>query len=132
MELNEIFYKAKKHLLTQNAKSGIQIEGSPKLSCMYKDGDGRKCAVGIFFLDDERTDYVGCEWSGLGSMPVQSELIRAGVLTQQDCNLGAPYSKFDLLRNLQHIHDTHEVEYWPTAINQLQKEFGIPDEGGVS
>lgn len=132
MELNEIFYKAKKHLLTQNAKSGMQIEGDLKLSCMYKDGNGLKCAVGAFFLDDGKTDYRSCEWNGLTSSPVQAELIRAGVLTWNDC-IDPPLSgKHSLLRNFQHIHDTRDVEYWPILIDALQKQFGIPDEGGVS
>lgn len=140
MELNEIFQKVKNHLLNQNAKSGTLREdfkldkfgANPPfnpISCMYKDPNGNKCAVGCLFVDDENTKYVWCENKSISDSNVQDELIRAGVLTQEDCHLGFHHGKFHLLHELQQIHDWEKVEDWPECLSNLAKSFGINTNG---
>lgn len=104
--LRDIFEQAKAHLLSQNAKSYCEGDQS---SCAYRSADGLKCAVGIFLSDkvalENNNDGVG-------------ELL---------ANVGwdIPVKTFNLLKNLQGVHDNRVVENWPILLDHLERNtFG--------
>jgi hypothetical protein len=84
----EVFDKVKKHLLTQRAKS----EGD--FGCLYRGPHGRKCAVGCLIPDEMYKRSL--EGVTFGNDVVVQCLLK---------DTGVPESSFDMLRDLQQLHD---------------------------
>ena len=106
MTKQEIFTKVATHLLTQKAKS-INNYGN----CCYLTPDGKTCAVGCLFEDDEYSpdmeDNSVRSLSGMGLLP--ERLIG--------------HEKF--LTELQIIHDDVEPIKWKTRLKKFAEDNNL-------
>ena len=130
MTIQEVFTKAKEHLLRQNAKANDPDR--PRV-CFYRDpsGSGRKCPVGALILDE----FYRPEFEGKSARnPVIQDALRAsGVPVEEDKNKDyiAPLVRrekvpvFALLLELQRIHDDREVSSWEKELQGLATDFGL-------
>lgn len=100
--LQEIFDQAAKHLLTQNEKSQDIINGI--LTCVYRQSNELKCAVGVFIADDEY------------SLEMERVAIESSRFDRFFIN--ANNQRF-FLDNLQEIHDNRLVKEWKGALINL-------------
>lgn len=113
MDLQEIFDRVAKHLLTQNAKSINTDNGRPE--CRYRSNDGLKCAVGCLIPDEFYTSSM--EGVGIRNLKVSGPLRRAGVVdTQEDLNF---------LFSLQRIHDDSPPEEWSYRLAILARQHDL-------
>ena len=101
MTPQRIFNKAARHLLKQNKKS----EDFLSRRCMYRGPNGLKCAVGCLIPDSK---YV-------------PNMEDKTVYMLINMNLAPLYftEHFELLRNLQKIHDTCDVNAWRDSLQNL-------------
>lgn len=94
----EVFDQVATHLLHQGQKS-MEIVGT---GCAYRGSYGLKCAAGCLMSDNEWSSGMeGKRWRDL-------------VL---ECSV--PTDHFDLIRQLQNIHDAREPECWLERLNDL-------------
>lgn len=110
MEL--VFEQISTHLLTQNAKS-IDGKDDTNQNCMYRSYEGLKCAVGCVITDAEYTpDIEG------------TSVIEEGVLGRVSRSLGFVLTEADedLLRRLQIVHDSHDVQDWPHKLAEIREK----------
>ena len=109
----EVFNKVKKHLLTQNERSVIYINGD---TCGYRGDNGISCAIGILIPDEiynpcmEGNDV----YELLEAFPV--------VALQLDLN---GLEDTDFLSELQNIHDHNSPEKWPTLLQKSAEEHKL-------
>ena len=84
-----------------------------KLTCVYSNGYGLKCAVGWLIPDAEYD-------KSMEGLPVD-ELITGGALTSE--RTAEFRSNEDLLYSLQAVHDNFSVAKWPERFRDVAKEF---------
>jgi hypothetical protein len=96
-----------RHLLTQNAKS---INGA---LCMYRDLEGRKCAVGVLISDEEyEPDMETCSATTLKC--------------KFNCKAleGLPEK---LLNDAQIVHDNYDPKDWVVKLRALAERYNLSD-----
>lgn len=102
----EIFDKVAKHLITQSAKS----INHPDWFCRYRADNGLKCAVGCLIKDEDyRSDIEG-----------QSICQISKVFTNIDID-----ESIELLRSLQHCHDSFYVTNWKQKLIEIGKFYNL-------
>ena len=105
-ELLDIVYK---HLMSQNAKSMMVVEGG--FSCAYRGKDGLKCAIGILIADEDyRAD--------MERLAAQNLLAKGACLRHLAVH-------HELIAALQHIHDYRLVEDWDRGLRATAVAFGL-------
>lgn len=115
----EIYDHVVRHLLTQNEKS---LSGN---TCMYRDEEGNKCAVGCLIPDDVYKLY-GVLIEGLVMFDIINEdengrpLIK--VLKMSKVNL---LTSTDLLCALQDVHDSHQPVYWKRQLESVGRAYAL-------
>lgn len=110
MNIKEVAYKVKDHLLTQNEKS-IYITGE----CQYRGPNGLMCAVGCLIKDefyDSTMEGMGADYD-----EVTDALIKSGV--DDDYNI------FNMLLELQMCHDDYSPSEWPERLDDIFHSYGI-------
>ena len=108
-----IFNKVSEHLLKQNAKS------TNKKLCLYRDGNGMKCAIGCLISDEFYTPELEGKcllWDG-DKTAVFRALEKSGIYTDK-----LPIS---LLSALQQIHDTESPSDWPDSLTYLKCRYNL-------
>ena len=127
----ELFDKVSKHLLTQNAKS---VRFRPVYDqwpeCRYRGDNHLSCAVGC--LIDDKYYNPDCEGvsvpTDLANISSYSEdkrpLVLANSLTKS-LGYSLNTAELSLLRSLQFIHDTYEVEDWKRELKDLAFREGL-------
>ena len=106
MKKKQVFKTVATHLLKQNE---VSTDGGGN-QCMYKNGKGMFCAVGVLI------DYEYYSWD-LESLPADSvEVIKA-----LNKSLGTKLTRkdTDLLICLQNIHDYASVDSWYEELEDL-------------
>ena len=120
MNAQEVFDTVATHLLKQNMRA-IDMEGS----CVYRSHDGLKCAVGCLIPDD----IYEPGFESLGEIVVViencKELLADKASDWVTENL-APH--FELLDDLQRVHDSDRPEAWPMALNRVARCHGLSNE----
>ena len=106
MKKKQVFKTVANHLLKQNA---LSTDGGGN-QCMYKNGQGMFCAVGVLI------DYEYYSWD-LESNPADSVAV-VGALEK---SLGSKITRkdTDLLICLQNIHDYASVDSWYEELEDL-------------
>lgn len=112
----QVFDQVKNHLLKQNVRStGIQ-------GCAYRGGwDSQKlmCAAGCLISDEEYAERGSFIMDGSNDTSWENHVRRDRV----------PKEHFDLIKSLQVIHDSYEVEEWPAQLKELATYHGLVYEG---
>ena len=121
MKKRQVFKKVATHLLKQNVASTDESGNQ----CMYKNGRGMFCAVGVLI------DYEYYSWD-LESNPADS----VAVVRALEKSLGSKITgkDTDLLIRLQNIHDYAPVDTWYEELEDLAvltfsktlDEMGVP------
>lgn len=111
----EIFTKAKDHLLSQMKRSN----DPGRDMCLYRYNDGEstlKCAAGALIPDEvyESGMDSGRDTSWMATVKAFPKL-REIVAEEHD----------PLVAYLQHLHDAVDPEKWETELKALAKEFGL-------
>lgn len=143
MNKQEIFTKVATHLLTQNARSFGPKTGQ----CAYRGADDRMCAAGVLIPDD--LYHAGLEQRSVMHQPVVAALIAAGVVPPTELEAlafddGGGFARqveflsesgqaptLLFLRELQLIHDSHEVEEWRCELGMLAITHDLTMPEGV-
>ncbi len=109
----EIFDRVATHLLKQKAKA-IQPGGA---TCRYRSGD-LKCAIGCLIPEDVYIRH-GVEIEGI---PVTNPVLRNALLES-----GLPTDGLDLdfLKDLQNVHDSEPIYYWPFRLLKIAKGWHL-------
>lgn len=101
----QIFDQVAAHLLKQMRRSTRSENVS---SCMYRGANGLKCAAGILIDDNEYKDKMeGRSWI---------DLVEFGIV---------PIRNFEFIRELQILHDSKSVYYWPDLLRLLAKKYKL-------
>lgn len=96
----QVFDQVAVHLLKQNATSELHSG-----DCAYRGLNGLKCAAGCLISDDEyKQDFEGCRWNDIA---------------------GKGSNHFDLIRELQVLHDFYEPVYWREKLSFIANDFGL-------
>ena len=103
----EVFEKVKNHLLKQNERS---IDNG---TCLYRDGQGRRCAIGCLIPDENYNIY-------LEKRNVHERAVREALPFDR-----IDEHQMDFLECLQWIHDKREVSMWEKALKELAIEHSI-------
>jgi hypothetical protein len=113
MNNQEVFNRVVTHLRAQGRKSVAGL-GSDRPFCLYRGDDGASsCAVGCLIPDDVYTP----EMEGRGI----DELVEQFCVIEQ-LFAGVEYS---LLKDLQHLHDTRDVEDWEGSFRFVARNHGL-------
>tara|TARA_R110002153_G_scaffold24788_1_gene78777 strand:+ start:748 stop:1116 length:369 start_codon:yes stop_codon:yes gene_type:complete len=106
MKKKQVFKRVATHLLKQNE---VSTDGGGN-QCMYKNGKGMFCAVGVLI------DYEYYSWD-LESLPADSvEVIKA---LNKSLDTKLTRKDTDLLICLQNIHDYASVDSWYEELEDL-------------
>lgn len=107
MTNQEAFDKVVRHLFTQKARSLEKYEG--RMRCLYRSSDGKKCAIGALIPDEEyKTSFETRRvFSIQPEVPTLSSL------------------DFELLSELQKIHDTQDLLTWGSSLYDLAKRLEL-------
>jgi hypothetical protein len=123
----EIFNTVYTHLLTQNSRC---TGGGIIKSCMYRSPDRtRKCAIGALIPDEKYNPLMeGISISAIYDRDTESprqtraiEILKA-TLIELDIDLRGD---FDLLVDLQGIHDGRDASEWQEELEQLADAYGL-------
>jgi hypothetical protein len=124
----EVFDKAGVALLKQKTKSllkgceePIVLQGKVSDLCAYRDasGNGNKCAAGHLILDEHYT--FDLENKITKDCDVVKALIQSGVdMDQPDI--------FQMVRDLQRLHDSNPVEEWEHNLICLAMKYELSNE----
>lgn len=102
MTMQQMYDKAKLHLLTQNSRS------AERFHCKYRDSRGRKCGAGIFIPDEKYNEGMeGLLWESVNV----------------NFQLHVPHTKF--VQEIQQIHDAEKPSYWKQALEILAHKHGL-------
>lgn len=123
MTLQEIFDKAARHLLTQNARS-VGAFGVGAGACAYRGKGGRKCAVGIFIDDDYYQESMEGE-SALTLVRGYPRALKSVFGEPSDDEVFTETEQAHLLGELQRVHDGCEPSEWPQRLAFLASGFNL-------
>jgi hypothetical protein len=116
----ELFDKVATHLLTQGKKAQDLVP----VICRYKTDDGLKCAVGCLIPDElYSTDLEGCALcqphDDFGKVDrLKRVLITVGIASQQ----------FNMLAELQNIHDYQDAESWRFRLGDFARHHKLKED----
>lgn len=97
-----VFDQIATHLLRQQERSATND------TCDYRDGNGNACAVGCLMTDEEYLGtYQAYEGEGVCGLP------------------GDFGDHFDLLGELQTLHDRHTVDEWRVQLKALADRYSL-------
>ena len=108
MTMQEVFNTVRDHLLMQGHKA-LDSTGT---RCMYRAPDGTKCAAGVLILDEYYDDFEG---NGVEIGEVRDALHKSGV--DPSC--------FELVCDLQAVHDQYDVEDWACRLARVASVYGL-------
>ena len=119
MTLQEIFDIIANHLLTQNQKS-LSSQGM----CVYKSTTELSCAVGCLLKNKDTTSYEGI---GVHNLRHNLQDRDHKNLYQDLLSVGVPDidEAFDLLDDLQTVHDLREPKEWKKQLQELAENKGL-------
>jgi hypothetical protein len=105
----EVFEQVAKHLLKQNSKSGIYLQGaSSDMSCRYRGLDGLSCAAGCLMSEEEfNYNMEGKDWFGVVNARYAPDVHK--------------YLIFDL----QNVHDNWDVVSWKEFLIKTAQEYKL-------
>ena len=119
MNNQEIFDTIATHLLTQNKKS---LDNTGK--CVYKSSLGLSCAVGCILKDKDTSTYEGVGVDGLRNALIDRNQKN---LYQDLLSVNVPDTDeaFNLLADLQDIHDASQPKLWRERLEALARKRGL-------
>ena len=121
MNLQQIFDKVSDHLLTQNAHSleSKHIAFSATFNtCVYRNEQGLSCAVGC--LISNSAYRANMEEADLAD----NSLVQYAL--KDILGSGDEYdTKFNLLCDLQNVHDKYRVDNWPIALQECATKHNL-------
>lgn len=112
MNKQEVFTKVKNHLLKQGEKA---VVGKDNINCKYRTKDGLKCAIGCLIPDKNYNPII--EGDNIYSSAVVKSL---PFEVSNSSEIG-----FDFLEELQHIHDSNDVDKWEDKLKELAVRRGL-------
>lgn len=119
MEPQEIFDKVAIHLLTQNKKS-IRTEDQV---CVYRAEDGCKCAAGVLIPEDKYDHSMeDIAWPD-SEHRAKYNLSNGSHGIKLVAEVALEIRNFDLVRNLQLMHDTYQISDWKYELELIAKKF---------
>lgn len=121
MRNQEIYDTVRKHLLTQYAKAEDYSGGS----CVYRGPNDTKCAVGCLIADEDYTEEMEGPVLGASNHPDASVQMVWKALHKK----GITQHNYNLLRQLQGIHDSTDVPYWEFDLDKCAKAFKLKVNG---
>jgi hypothetical protein len=101
----QVFNQVKNHLLTQGKKSK---SAGRACICLYKNEEGLKCAAGCLIADHQY-------------MPEMEDNVWTDLVLQEI----VPSAHSNLIRSLQTIHDSFEVEAWPMELREVAVKYNL-------
>ena len=112
----ELFDNVATHLLRQG-KRALDAEGK----CVYRSFDGLKCAAGCL-IDDE---HYSSGFENLGvTTRAKAEGFSEDLLDALNAS-GVSDEQFELVSELQVIHDAYEPRSWSRSLAQLAKDLNL-------
>lgn len=108
--MEELFLKAAKHLLKQNAQS--MSDGM----CLYRGPCGRMCAVGAIITEE-------AYHPSIEGVSVEIEEVRIALYESLGRRLST--EELTMLRLLQYVHDKHSPAIWLDELTKVAKELQI-------
>lgn len=119
----EIYEKVKTHLLAQGRRAN-NVNGS---GCYLRspENPALKCAVGVL-IDDE---FYKPEMEGMFSVTPPDGMGDCYKLQYAGLMLSGvdPWEYGQLLKDLQIVHDSHDVEEWPLSLAAVAAKHGLHD-----
>lgn len=113
LSTQEIFDKVVTHLRTQGERAVIE-PGSNQ--CMYRAPNGFKCAAGCLIKDEFYTSALENKFADCPA--VEEALQKSGVnMAERDV--------WDLVVNLQTVHDNSDPCFWEKQLSSLAKRFDL-------
>jgi hypothetical protein len=112
----EVFDFIAAHLLRQDRKAGVTIEGG--FSCRYKDASGAKCAAGSLIPDDKYVPQME-ERPWFGTYCKKAGVTQAFEFSENHAGL---------INSLQALHDNDNVGTWKANLSYLAKRYELSDE----
>ena len=107
--MKEVFDRVKTHLLAQGARARNDVG-----LCLFHAPSGLKCAVGCLITEAAYSDEA-LEGYSLGEAEVSTALEASGIVVDP--------STLDMLRDLQHIHDSESPANWERELSHLEAEL---------
>lgn len=111
MTNQEVFYKVVMHLRQQGKQSLRDIQHEFESNCAYRGKDGLKCAIGCLIKDSEY--YPSMEGKGIDN------------LLREFSSLRRYKSSFNLLAQLQCIHDSYLPIFWELRLKNVARELNL-------
>lgn len=118
----QIFNKITKHLLKQN-----KFSGNPKRP-QYHAKNGLKCAIGCLIPDElyhSIIEGVGIDNREMDMSESTSFFNKESALIQILMESGIKIDDFDLISDLQVVHDDEPVDTWIKCLNNVAFEHGL-------
>lgn len=98
----EVFYQVAHHMLEQNQQA------TENGKCLYLTNEGLKCAAGCLIAQDEYSEeFETRDWSTLEAMQL------------------VPSYHFELIRNLQTVHDNYSTCDWRDQLEHVAHSHGL-------
>lgn len=129
MTKQEVFTKAKDHLLKQGFKCTFDTTNSSKRPGLYKRVDGAACPVGIFIPEKEY------RYAAMGPITIPYDVTleyRTVVeIWQQGINGLSKETKdflwahMSLLNDLQNLHDFTPIKAWEEELQAIAKKHNL-------
>jgi len=116
MSIQETFDKVAKHLFKQNERCATTDENSHN-ACHYEK-DGLRCAIGVLIPDN----HDGLTFFGdIGSLLEEHPDLKKplGIKNYPDDE------SFQILSDLQEIHDGDEPEHWPKELFSVSRHYEL-------
>lgn len=108
MNKQEIFNKVAQHLLSQNQKAMKDDK------CCYRNDDGLTCAVGCLIPESRYSEEI----EGKVANELQDSYFR-GIFDVSNIEI------WNLLDDLQIVHDNVYVQNWKTALRQVAEGYNL-------
>lgn len=112
----EIFDRVYKHLMSQG-KRAYDASGG----CAYRGTHGTRCAVGCLIPDAVYTPDI----EGAGIPGAKDKTIRGKALSNVLKASGLPPTAWDLLADLQEVHDDRPPEHWAEALTEVAHRYAL-------
>lgn len=110
-DLQSLFDRVASHLLLQGERSVQESSGG----CMYRNGAGLSCAVGVLITDEAYAPAM--EWRSLDDEPVLDALRQSGVADSAEV--------LSLLNELQEVHDITPIPRWESQLAYLAEVHNL-------
>lgn len=130
----EIFERVKTHLLTQNKQAKVVTSDDRNSLCRYRDPAGLKCAVGCLITDEAYDPLMESasvphahdgvwSWQVYSSNPAAPEPIERLAKALNASCVPARHSTYNMLCDLQAVHDDNEPEQWSRMLRDMNEHF---------